>query len=251
MPRGGVRPGAGRRKAAWRFQADGGDMAGKPGCGGRKPLSIQELAQRGTFRRDRHSDLLVRAQAEGIVLRTFTCANQKCGNTQPFRSPTQRFCSVRCAAICAPKRPNRGGIAHTTRTCIVCGQSFHPKRKTSKLCSNPACNASWQRLRHDQEAVVAARRARRILARKIRAARGGRNNFNRWGQICARDGWICWICGQPIDPDQRFPHPLSGSCDHVVPLLLGGSDEDSNLRAAHFQCNSRRQAGQKPSAARS
>ena len=56
-----------------------------------------------------------------------------------------------------------------------------------------------------------------------------------------RDGWCCQICGSQVDPDcdpqvgGRAP-----SLDHIVPRSLGGSDDDSNLRTAHRDCNARR-----------
>jgi len=40
-----------------------------------------------------------------------------------------------------------------------------------------------------------------------------------------------------IDPGLRWPHPLSPSVDHVIPVSAGGSDRDDNLRAAHWGCN--------------
>jgi 5-methylcytosine-specific restriction endonuclease McrA len=51
-------------------------------------------------------------------------------------------------------------------------------------------------------------------------------------RILARDGYVCWLCGQP-DAD---------SVDHVVPRVHGGDDTDANLRAAHLRCNSSRGA---------
>ena len=45
----------------------------------------------------------------------------------------------------------------------------------------------------------------------------------------------CWLCGLPFR-DSRDPMV----CDHYVPTSLGGSDDVSNLRAAHASCNSRR-----------
>lgn len=54
---------------------------------------------------------------------------------------------------------------------------------------------------------------------------------------------ICWLCAKPIDLTLRFPHRLSGSGDHVIPLDQGGKLLDrANVRAAHLGCNSRRGA---------
>ena len=48
--------------------------------------------------------------------------------------------------------------------------------------------------------------------------------------ILARDGWRCWICGNPAN-----------TVDHVVALAEGGAPYDpANLRAACRPCNCRR-----------
>lgn len=60
--------------------------------------------------------------------------------------------------------------------------------------------------------------------------------------VADRDGWICQLCGEPIDLALRRPHPFALAVDHVVGLAAGGSDEISNLRATHALCNSRRRA---------
>lgn len=55
---------------------------------------------------------------------------------------------------------------------------------------------------------------------------------------------MCWLCGLPIDPDLRSPHPLSFSMDHVVPVSMGGKvDDPNNVRAAHRICNMKRGTG--------
>ena len=59
--------------------------------------------------------------------------------------------------------------------------------------------------------------------------------------VAERDGWICQLCWQPIDARLRRPHPMALAVDHVVLLSAGGSDVMSNLRAAHADCNARRQ----------
>ena len=59
-----------------------------------------------------------------------------------------------------------------------------------------------------------------------------------------REEPICWLCGQPIDPDLRSPHPLSFSLDHKHVVSRGGAELDRrNCRAAHRICNMRRGTG--------
>jgi len=87
-------------------------------------------------------------------------------------------------------------------------------------------------------------RNRRRRASAVRRARGWKSGQKgRWRRICDRDGWVCWLCGDPIDQALLPPHQKSGSADHVVALAKGGSDDDENLRAAHLGCNCRRGAG--------
>lgn len=52
-----------------------------------------------------------------------------------------------------------------------------------------------------------------------------------------RDGWVCGICCGSIDPEVRYPDPLSVSLDHVVPLSKGGHHTRANTQAAHLKCN--------------
>jgi 5-methylcytosine-specific restriction endonuclease McrA len=55
--------------------------------------------------------------------------------------------------------------------------------------------------------------------------------------IYERDGWICYICDLPIDPNIKGPHQESASIDHIIPISLGGDDAPWNVGAAHRGCN--------------
>lgn len=49
---------------------------------------------------------------------------------------------------------------------------------------------------------------------------------------------ICAICGMPVDKSLKFPHPMSPTIDHIVPVSLGGHPSDpDNLQLAHLKCN--------------
>ena len=50
-------------------------------------------------------------------------------------------------------------------------------------------------------------------------------------------GWICGICGKPIDPDLKWPDLMSFQIDHVWPISKGGPDIRINVRPSHQTCN--------------
>jgi 5-methylcytosine-specific restriction endonuclease McrA len=67
-------------------------------------------------------------------------------------------------------------------------------------------------------------------------ARG--NGFEPTRQrIAERDQWICQLCGQPINPLLRRPHPMALHIDHVRRRADGGTEADENLRSTHARCN--------------
>lgn len=55
-----------------------------------------------------------------------------------------------------------------------------------------------------------------------------------------RDGWICQICLESVDPKSRGTRPMSRSIDHVNPISMGGSHTWENVQLAHFSCNARK-----------
>ena len=49
---------------------------------------------------------------------------------------------------------------------------------------------------------------------------------------------VCAICGKPVDFNLKYPHPLSATIDHIIPLEKGGHPSDiDNLQLAHRCCN--------------
>jgi 5-methylcytosine-specific restriction endonuclease McrA len=58
----------------------------------------------------------------------------------------------------------------------------------------------------------------------------------------ARSKPACHICGDPIDYDLDWLHPMAYVVDHVTPLAKGGLDTLENKAAAHRGCNSKKAA---------
>ena len=49
---------------------------------------------------------------------------------------------------------------------------------------------------------------------------------------------ICALCGKPVDKSLKYPHPMSATIDHIIPIDLGGHPSDiCNLQLAHMCCN--------------
>ena len=49
---------------------------------------------------------------------------------------------------------------------------------------------------------------------------------------------VCGICGQPVDFSLKYPHPLSATVDHIIPVAAGGHPSDiENMQLAHLRCN--------------
>jgi 5-methylcytosine-specific restriction endonuclease McrA len=56
---------------------------------------------------------------------------------------------------------------------------------------------------------------------------------------------ICWLCGELIDMELKWPHPMYGTVDHIIPVKDLARDDPrlwdpKNLKPAHLSCNARR-----------
>jgi 5-methylcytosine-specific restriction endonuclease McrA len=131
------------------------------------------------------------------------------------------------------------------RNCAHCGNTYRPKRSRQKTfcsveCRNDAMRATKvsRRVNYNSPSRVSGKNPRR-RARKY----GVEYQPVSKRTVFERDNWTCGICSKPIDQALSYPHQLSASLDHVVPLSRGGAHTYSNVRAAHLICNSLRGAG--------
>ena len=74
----------------------------------------------------------------------------------------------------------------------------------------------------------------------VRADRVGANRtaFDKNRQVILKTQTICGICGDQVDFSFKFPHPLSPTVDHIIPISKGGHPFAlENLQLAHRYCN--------------
>ena len=67
---------------------------------------------------------------------------------------------------------------------------------------------------------------------------GNRGAFEKARERIFHTQTVCAICGKPVDFTLKYPHPLSPTVDHIIPVSKGGHPTDmSNLQLAHRCCN--------------
>jgi 5-methylcytosine-specific restriction endonuclease McrA len=91
-------------------------------------------------------------------------------------------------------------------------------------------------LRDDPERWHDMKRQAHVKRQRLLA--GARSEPYARLDIFNRDGWICGICEEPIDPAIKGRKSGAASLDHIIPISLGGDDTPENVQAAHFGCNS-------------
>lgn len=58
--------------------------------------------------------------------------------------------------------------------------------------------------------------------------------------VATRDKWRCQLCGKRVSQTLQYPHPMSPSLDHVIPIARGGEHSYANTQLAHLTCNIRK-----------
>lgn len=117
-------------------------------------------------------------------------------------------------------------------------------RRDATHCSVTCQQASWYLANNDRLRAAARNWAQshRDLVTEARSRRRAWKMAAEYERIdfeaiYERDCGCCWICSDTVDLNLQYPHPLSRSLDHVIPLSKGGSHRLGNVALAHLRCN--------------
>lgn len=187
-----------------------------------------------------------------MLSHTGTCAH--CGD-EFTRTRSKGAAPKYCEDYCRDEaRRLRRGSTSSRRTeisfrfadCIYCDSLFIQRREVRKYCNAEDCvrrfNADRQnRFYHDykdrtgRQPVIGARRAHDARRRSSKLD-PVIEIFDPY-EVFDADGWVCQLCGGPVDPDLRAPDQYSVSLDHIVPMEHGGDHVRENVQTAHLTCN--------------
>lgn len=109
-----------------------------------------------------------------------------------------------------------------------------------RFCSNECRIATRKRKQ------AARRRGRGTQKHTSRARRRGlpRQYSIRLPKVAERDGWICQLCREVVDPETHHAEPLAACIDHIVPLNMRSNTRHGhvwdNVQLAHRACNERK-----------
>lgn len=149
------------------------------------------------------------------------------------RSLTAIYCSLTCGEVA---RGMRLPAPLPLRVCALpdCDVEFQPNRKGARCCSE----AHGKKLWHVENPGSVWTDARRDAYHRRRALKANTSTGRpvRLAEIRERDGNRCHLCGDRVSA-KVWPHPLSASLDHVIPLSRGGIHDPDNVRLAHLRCN--------------
>lgn len=133
---------------------------------------------------------------------------------------------VHCIKCKMDLKAIEGGPLEAIRECHTCGEPFVGTARVAMYCTDRCARTAY---RYRDNATWQARRAAEygVSAEQFLPT-----------EIFERDGWVCKLCGIPVNPDTVVPHPFAPTIDHVVPLVHGGAHTRENTQCAHFYCNS-------------
>ena len=129
-------------------------------------------------------------------------------------------------------------VQYAQRFCTkVCGYSLYnstkwvPKPRIATNCQRCGCDIT-----HKKSHAIYCSKTCKSMDHTFNRRRGTRTkNKVRRQEIIARDGSRCYLCGKSLSTSEV-------ELDHLIPVLMGGDTDPSNLATACRPCNRSRGA---------
>jgi 5-methylcytosine-specific restriction endonuclease McrA len=157
-----------------------------------------------------------------------------------FLSERGRFCSFACRDY-----GSRCDLVPVGPALYSDLPSKHPARQPSMLRGPRTFVEGPCAWCGDRFTIVDQLQARYCSARCGRAAgKAGRRRFNVSPlvrrEVYERDGWVCQLCKDPVDPGLPTSDAWAATLDHIIPQawVLVPDHRPENLRLTHRWCNS-------------
>jgi hypothetical protein len=159
-----------------------------------------------------------------------------CGKEFEPKYKNQKCCDTKCAI----KERAQTQTIHIYM-CKYCGKIFQPKKREKRIYCSREC--AFKARGYDLKENISGHDSGWKLGCSSnrcekRAKKFGVKTENiKPIEIFNRDNWVCGICHKKVDQNLRWPHPLSATLDHVIPLSKGGNHVRDNVQLAHMKCN--------------
>lgn len=222
-------------------------------------LDSRPKFKRGSRQSIRHS--LARSIRPGVIRQmkracadcgTIRDVSRSCRPVGEYRChPCRRIAKTKAAADRSARPPKP---ASTRRPCSICGtmRAVTTQSRSAVICQRCRRTGHSPRKSPEERRAANAHNARqRRAAGLVKSPGNHRTRALAYGveyqyvnplRVFTRDQWICGICGLPVDRTASWPHPLSATLDHVIPMCRGGGHTYANTQCAHWRCNHRKAA---------
>lgn len=183
-----------------------------------------------------------------------------CGAVWPESRQGWQYCSRKCSG--QYRRALQLRVKYK-RTCKVCLEKTFETSDRRRWSCGPACYC-WDRKFPGVQRLLdreckhcslpfRAKTGKQVFCSKVcqQAARGLRRRGRLAeafvedvdkGVVAQRDRWRCQLCRRKVDGALPWPHPLSWSLDHVIPIVQGGEHSYANTQLTHLICNLKKHA---------
>lgn len=168
---------------------------------------------------------------QGVDMQDRTCA--QCSAPFTASRVAQLYCTLRCRKEAEATRHGRRNRA--CKRCEIC---------LGELSLKTYCAPCRDTLKRERKKAERKTRDRSQQNHRKRARLYGVDYEPvKSATVFDRDGWRCGICRKPVRKVHKYPHLMSATLDHIVPMSQGGGHTYVNTQLAHFMCNSIKSAG--------